>query len=56
VTSATTTVAAGWEEITFSSFTGTATADLRNMVIFFDPLRATAAAETIYIDDLIQTN
>jgi hypothetical protein len=56
VTSATTTVAAGWEEITFSSFTGTATADLRNMVIFFDPLMATAAAETIYIDDLIQTN
>lgn len=56
VTSRTTTVANAWETITFNSFSGTATADLRNMVIFFDPLGATTASETIYIDDLIQTN
>jgi hypothetical protein len=56
VTSVTTTVANGWEELTFNSFTGNETNDLSNVVIFFDPLQATAAAETIYIDDLIQTN
>lgn len=56
VTSVTTTVANGWEELTFNGFTGSSTADLRNVVIFFDPLAATAAAETIYIDDLIKTN
>lgn len=56
VTSVTTTVANGWEELTFNSFTGPTTADLRNVVIFFDPLQSTSSAETIYIDDLIQTN
>ncbi|QJP33719.1 hypothetical protein F0365_04510 [Nonlabens sp. Ci31] len=56
VTSVTTTVANGWEELTFNSFSGSTTADLRNVVIFFDPLAATAAPETIYIDDLIKTN
>ncbi len=56
VTSVTTTVANGWEELTFSSFTGNTTDDLRNIVIFFDPLQATSAAETIYIDDLIKIN
>jgi hypothetical protein len=55
VTSVTTTVANGWEELTFTPFTGNTTDDLRNIVIFFDPLAA-AGAETIYIDDLIQTN
>lgn len=55
VTTQTTTVANGWETITFNGFTGNTTDDLRNIVIFFDPL-APAAAETIYIDDLIQTN
>jgi hypothetical protein len=55
VTSETTTVANGWEELTFTPFTGNTTDDLRNVVIFFDPLAA-APAETIYIDDLIQTN
>ncbi len=52
----TTTVANAWEQITFTGFTGNTTADLRNMVIFFDPLNAVAAPEVIYIDDLIQTN
>jgi hypothetical protein len=56
VTSVTTTVANGWEELTFNGFTGSTTADLRNVVIFFDPLAATTSAETIYIDDLIKTN
>lgn len=56
VTSVTTTVANGWEELSFNGFTGSTTADLRNIVIFFDPLAATSAPETIYIDDLIQTN
>lgn len=56
VTSVTTTVANGWEELTFNSFTGNETNDLRNVVIFFDPLQATAGPETIYIDDLIKTN
>jgi hypothetical protein len=56
VTSVTTTVANGWEELTFNSFTGSTTADLRNIVIFFDPLGTTASPETIYIDDLIKTN
>ncbi|MEN8817386.1 MAG: hypothetical protein ABF274_11035 [Nonlabens sp.] len=56
VTSVTTTVANGWEELTFNSFTGNETNDLRNVVIFFDPLQATTGPETIYIDDLIQTN
>jgi hypothetical protein len=56
VTSVTTTVANQWEELTFNGFTGNSTENLRNVVIFFDPLSATASAETIYIDDLIQTN
>lgn len=56
VTSVTTTVANGWEELTFNSFTGNTTNDLRNIVIFFDPLQATSAPETIYIDDLIKIN
>lgn len=56
VTSVTTTVANGWEELTFNSFTGPTTDDLRNVVIFFDPLQATSMAETIYIDDLIKIN
>jgi hypothetical protein len=56
VTSVTTTVANQWEELTFTGFTGNATENLRNVVIFFDPLSATSSAETIYIDDLIQTN
>jgi hypothetical protein len=56
VTSVTTTVANGWEELTFNSFTGSTTSDLRNVVIFFDPLAATSGPETIYIDDLIKTN
>ncbi len=55
-TSVTTTVANGWEELTFTPFAGNSTDDLRNVVIFFDPLSATSVAETIYIDDLIQTN
>jgi hypothetical protein len=56
VTSVTTSVANGWEELTFNSFSGSATDDLRNIVIFFDPLAATSGPETIYIDDLIKTN
>jgi hypothetical protein len=56
VTSVTTTVTNGWEELTFNSFSGTEVSDLRNIVIFFDPLAATGSAETIYIDDLIKTN
>lgn len=56
VTNVTTTVANGWETLTFSGFTGNTTADLRNVVIFFDPLQATNAAEIIFIDDLIKTN
>jgi hypothetical protein len=56
VTSVTTTVANQWEELTFTGFTGNTTENLRNIVIFFDPLSSTSSAETIYIDDLIQTN
>lgn len=56
VTNITTTVANGWEELTFSPFTGNETADLRNIVIFFDPLQATSITETIYIDDIIKIN
>jgi hypothetical protein len=56
VTSVTTTVANAWEELTFTGFSGPTTDDLRNIVIFFDPLAATSGAEVIYIDDLIQTN
>lgn len=56
VTNVTTTVANGWEELTFTGFTGNTMDDLRNVVIFFDPLQATSAPETIYIDDLIKTN
>ncbi len=52
----TTTVANQWEEIEYD-FTGSPSdLDLRNVVIFFDPLNATSASEVIYIDDLIQTN
>lgn len=56
VTNVTTTVANGWETLTFNGFNGNTTANLRNVVIFFDPLQSTTAAETIYIDDLIKTN
>jgi hypothetical protein len=56
VTNVTTTVANAWEELTFTNFSGNTTQDLRNVVIFFDPLQATSSAETIYIDDLIKTN
>lgn len=56
VTSVTTTVANGWEELTFTNFSGNTTDDLRNVVIFFDPLQSTTVSETIYIDDLIKTN
>ncbi|PRP67809.1 hypothetical protein [Nonlabens agnitus] len=56
VTNVTTTVANAWETLTFTNFSGNTTEDLRNVVIFFDPLGATSAAETIYIDELIQTN
>lgn len=55
-TSVVTTVAGGWEELTFDNFSGNETQDLRNIVIFFDPLAATTANETIYIDDIVQTN
>ncbi|MGB5983116.1 MAG: hypothetical protein WBG46_13320 [Nonlabens sp.] len=55
-TNVVTTVANGWEELTFNNFSGNATDDLRNIVIFFDPLQATAASEIIYIDDVEQTN
>lgn len=55
-TSVVTTVANGWEELTFTNFSGNATDDLRNIVIFFDPLGTTAASEVIYIDDIAQTN
>ncbi|KQC32414.1 hypothetical protein AAU57_03025 [Nonlabens sp. YIK11] len=56
VTNVTTTVANAWETLTFENFSGNTTEDLRNVVIFFDPLGATSAAETIYIDELTQTN
>ncbi|BAO54891.1 hypothetical protein [Nonlabens marinus] len=56
VTSVTTSVSNAWEELTFTNFNGNTTEDLRNVVIFFDPLQATSSAETIYIDDLIKTN
>lgn len=56
VTSVTTSVENAWETLTFTNFSGTSTEDLRNMVIFFDPLSETTEAETIFIDDLIQLN
>jgi PKD repeat protein len=54
-TQATTTVAGGWEELTFD-FTGISTTNTYQMIVLFFNFNVSGTGETYYFDDLTQSN